>query len=184
MIVLEGINGVGKTTLAKKLVKDLCKYTHFPFEYRKIPRSMTKTHLYLNAAYSRELMRRKHIIQDRTPVVSEAIYGQMPSTTLDKEKGATWAVSQAVGWFFDEPTVKPLIIAMETTPKRAAIRHKRDFGFSGWEYCLIHFMYFEFFRQLIDRGYPNIIFVNDETNYSDIIYMVLEFLHSNQGLCL
>lgn len=70
MIVIEGMDGSGKTTLAKRLAKDL----KIPYFHHGAP-AVTLTEFRRKCMRSTVLFQRP-IVQDRTPLISECIYGE------------------------------------------------------------------------------------------------------------
>lgn len=71
MIVIEGMDGSGKTTLAKRLSKDL----NIPRTYSVSPPENHKE--FLNRCMKSAILFNKPIIQDRIPFISEIIYAQI-----------------------------------------------------------------------------------------------------------
>jgi hypothetical protein len=69
MIVIEGIDGSGKTTLSKRLAKDL-NIHRFHFKGRPVDEREFKTRCMQSS-----INFQRPIIQDRTPFVSELMYG-------------------------------------------------------------------------------------------------------------
>ena len=69
MIIIEGLNGTGKTALAKKLCKDLDFEIH---KFLKIPATQEEFDQQVQKSIS---LIDKPVIQDRCPMISEPIYG-------------------------------------------------------------------------------------------------------------
>lgn len=86
MIVIEGLDGSGKSTLAKRLAKDL----EIPYFHHGAPTESFAE--FWEKCNNSAILFQRPIVQDRTPIISEYIYGKFRNREqfIDLQKSQDW----------------------------------------------------------------------------------------------
>lgn len=154
MIILEGPNGTGKTTLAKRLSSDLGFEIH---KFGKIPDTQDEFDLQVEKSLS---LINSPIIQDRCPMISEESYG-------NHNRGENFAsVSRSLDTIVKS---KPILIYTNGIPNSSYFEYDRHVGLS----------YFLFFNRLIDLAFFPLLWNWSKTDYDQFLKM-LRFIIANR----